>query len=232
MPLTIVYIRGGNKSAPLVAQAAGMQYGIRSESKAYGEVYMLDVNFHQWMKLNTDKERDLFWSAYIAKIGVLKPTLALAVDYMHPAQKTTLYRQIDALQPLVETVLVCPKFNGAVEDIPTFCRIALSVPSPTYAGFLPDDFTVLKNRECHLLGGRPEKQADVMRKVLGVGGDVLSTDGNYSAMKAGKGQWFDGGGWVQLRGKKVSSFDLEVASAKNIVTYLNNAYTECQLRLF
>lgn len=208
-----------------------MQYGIRSESKAYAWPYMIDCHFHCWIQLTTEQERSHFWANYIDKIRDLKPVLALAVDYMHPSQKTTLYRQIDALQPLVETVLVCPKFNGAVEDIPDFCRIALSVPSPTYAGFLPDDFTVLKNKPCHLLGGRPEKQADVMRKVLGAGGDVISTDGNYSAMKAGKGQWFNDGQWTQLRGNVVSSLDMEIASAINIVTYLNRAYKDAQPQL-
>jgi hypothetical protein len=220
MSLEVYYIRGGDKTAPGIAAACGMSYGIRHDYIAYAPVKMLDVDFHSWMKLTTDQERAYFWDSYVDEIRALKPVLALAVDYMHPDQKSTLYRQIDALKPLIETVLVCPKFDGAIEHIPDFCRVALSVPSPTYAGFIPSDLTVLKNRACHLLGGRPEKQADIMRKVLGVGGYVLSTDGDYHAMKAGKGQWFDGGRWIQLRRETDSDTDLCIASGKNIVRYL------------
>lgn len=230
--LEVVYIRGGDITAPSIAAASGMAYGIRHDYTAYAPVYMLDIDFHSWLKLTTDCDRAYFWDSYMNEVNALQPALALAVDYFHPDQKTTLYRQIDALRDMVETVLVCPKFNGAVEDIPNFCRIALSVPSPTYAGFLPENMHVLNNRECHLLGGRPEKQADVMRKVLGVGGRVVSTDGDYHAMKAGHGQWFDGGEWVQLRSEAVSDTDLCIASGKNIVRYLRRVATEAQPELW
>lgn len=224
--MEIVYVRGGDKTAPAIAQASGMAYGTRHDYLPYADVFMLDVDFHRYQKLKTDEQREAFWQSYLAEVKEHKPFMAMAVDYERPEQRRVLYRQIRDLKPLVTRILVCPKFVGAVQHIPSWCVVAVSVPT-SYAGFLPA-YSHLKGRQVHLLGGKPEVQAQIIRKLIGVGAEVVSVDGSYHAMKAGFGQWFDGGRWVQLRRNVVSDTDLCLASARNIVRYLQDAAKECQ----
>lgn len=211
--IDVVLIRGGARDVPAIAEAAGMRYGVRHDYTPYGDVFMLDI---RWDKYE--------WRDYLAKVKAYRPVAAMAPDYQHAWQWTTLQRQIDDLRALgVPRILVCPKWGKAAEHIPLDCVIAISVPAPTYAGYLPPDLTVLNGRRVHLLGGKPEKQAEYIQKLAAYGAQIISTDGNYHVRKAGLGQWFDGGQWVQLRRKSVSDFDLAVASSKNIVRYLNDA---------
>jgi hypothetical protein len=218
--MDIYFVRGGDKTAPGIAQASGMLYGTRNDYKAYAPPRMLDI---QWKKY--------VWTRYLARADEYRPPLAMVADYEHPDQKELLYRQIHDLERLhIERIMMCPKFNGAIADFPAWAVIAVSVPS-VYAGFLPDT-RELKGREVHLLGGKPEKQADILRKVSGAGGKVISVDGSYHAMKAGHGQWMDGGKWVQLRRHQDSSEELAIASGLNLVRYLECAMKEAQPKLF
>lgn len=207
--MEIVYVRGGDKHAPAVAAAAGMRYGTRHDYVAYGDVWMLDIN---WKRYD--------WPDYLALVRRYQPAMALAPDYEYAWQWTALGRQIDDLRALVQHVLVCPKFHGAVAHIPLDCVVAVSVPAPSYAGFLPDMRT-LTARKVHLLGGRPETQADLIRKLQGVGAEVVSVDGSYLSMKAGNGQCYKEGRWIQHRKHDVSTRDLELISAVNVARMLH-----------
>lgn len=218
--MEVFYVRGGDKTAPAIAEASGMAYGTRNDYKAYAPVVMIDI-----------KWKNYDWTRYIRRVDEYQPAMAMVADYQHPDQKELLYSQIKDLERLhIERVMVCPKFDRAIEDIPLGFIVALSVPS-TYAGFLPD-YAHLKGRSVHLLGGRPEKQAEILRKVIGAGANVVSVDGSYHAMKAGHGQWFDGNRWPQVRRYSESTVDLTIASGKNIVRYLQRAYQESQAALF
>lgn len=227
--VTLIYVRGGDPSAPDIAQVCGMEYGIRHDYKAYAPVYMLDIDFHQYEHFTTDEQRRGFWRGYLAAVKKHQPRIAMAADYFDFASSTTLlHEQLADLRAFsIETVMVCPKFPAAVAAIPEWCVVAVSVPAKTYAGFLPD-YRHLAGRRCHLLGGKPEKQADVLRKILGAEGEVVSIDGSYHAMKAARGQWFQGGQWFQVRGKRVLTRDLAIASGQNIVRYLQRALEEKQ----
>lgn len=216
-----IYIRGGDKTAPLIAAAAGVGYGVRDDYTAYTTVTMLDIN---WKRVN--------WSRYMELIAQYRPVMALAPDYEYPWQWTALTRQIEDLRNRVEKVLVCPKFNGAIAHVPLWCRIALSVPAPSYAGFLPDNLSALAGRKIHLLGGKPEAQADLITKLAGVGATVESADGSYLAMKAARGQYFEGGKWRDVRGKGIPTIELATMSARNIPKYLKAATEYRQPALF
>ncbi len=208
--MEIVYIRGGDKYAPGIATAAGMRYGIRHDYKPYGEVWMLDIN---WKRYD--------WLNYVTLIRQYQPAMALAPDYEYAWQWMFLQRQIEDLRPLVTYVLVCPKFVGAVAHIPLDCVVALSVPAPSYAGFLPD-FRELAGRKIHLLGGRPETQADLIRKLNGIDAEVVSVDGSYLSMKAGHGQVYSEGKWIQRRDRSVPNHELEWLSAVNVAKLLKS----------
>ena len=227
--IEIIYVRGGDKTAPAIAEATGMKYGIRHDYTSYAPaVHMLDIDFHRYEQLPFAEKR-AFWQVYRARVIELKPTIAMTADYFDFAGSGDLLNeQLHDLQILqVPRVMVCPKFPQAIDGIPDWCIVAVSVPAKSYAGFLPD-YDHLKGRRVHLLGGKPELQADVARKILGAGGEIVSMDGSYHAMKAAKGQWWDGGRWVQLRRKRVSTTDLAIASGKNIVRYLRDACREKQ----
>lgn len=206
--MEIVYIRGGDKHAPEVAKAAGMHYGTRHDYKPYGNVWMLDI---KWTKYD--------WRQYLDIVRQHSPMLALAPDYEWSWQWTALRRQIDDLRVLVRHVLVCPKFAGAVSHIPLDCIVAVSVPAPSYAGFLPD-IRELVGRKIHLLGGRPETQALLIQRLHGVGAEVFSVDGSYLSMKAGHGQVFSDGKWIQRRDRRVPNHELEMMSAINVARML------------
>lgn len=215
--MEVVYVRGGDRAAPDIARAAGMLYGTRNDYKAYAPVHMIDI---KW------KHYD--WRRYLNRVDEYRPAFGMVADYEFPSQMDLTYRQIADLERLhIEHIMVCPKFPGALQDIPDWCVVAVSVPT-TYAGFLPD-YRALRGRQVHLLGGRPEVQAEMIRKLRGHGAEILSVDGSYHAMKAGYGQWFDGGQWVQLRRNVVSDNELCLASARNVATHLKRAYESVQL---
>jgi hypothetical protein len=219
--LEVILIRGGDKSAPEIAAAAGMRYGVRHDYTPYGAVYMLDIC---WKRYD--------WAEYMKKVYSYRPVAAMVPDYEYTWQWTSLTRQVRDLQAAgVAHVLVCPKWAAAIAHIPIDCVVALSVPAPSYAGYLPPDLSTLCNRRVHLLGGRPERQAEMIRRLTAVGAKVISVDGNYHVRKAGLGQWFDGGRWVQLRSRVETDSQLAIASSRNIVTYLRGVCGESQFEL-
>lgn len=219
--MDIVYVRGGDKHAPDIAMAAGMYYGTRHDYRSYGQVWMLDIN---WKRYD--------WRDYLAMVRKYQPVMAMAPDYEWSWQWTGLQRQIDDLRPLVERILVCPKWRGAIAHIPADCVVALSVPAPSYAGWLPESLHELAGRRVHLLGGSLKRQGDLLMRLNAVGAKVVSIDGNTIAMKAGMGQCFTEGKWVQQRDKRCTTTELCQTSAKNYVKYLREAAQWKQPGLF
>lgn len=126
--------------------AAGFEYGTRHSETPMYQPFMVDIDWE-----NYD------WNDYLHKISLWKPTFALVPDYEHPSQRRALYSHIRDLKHLsILRIGVCPKFVGAVNHIPPFCILCISVPS-TYAGFLPLHEEVV-GKQLHLLGGSPQKQ--------------------------------------------------------------------------
>lgn len=221
--MKFIYVRGGSKRAPEVAKSAGAYYGIRSDYKPYDDVYMLDVDFHNF----TPEE----WPKYLEKVRKYRPTMALAPDYgelkKHTVTRSELYSYLhDLIVSNVPEILVCPKFPSAISHIPVSNHIivAISVPARNYAGFVPPDSDLksLNSRRIHLLGGNPKRQAELICKLQGVGAIIHSVDGSYLALKAGFGQYFEGGRWVQTEKKQYKNVELEKISLKNIMKYLES----------
>lgn len=228
--VNVIYVRGGDKHAPDIAEKSGMEYGIRHDYKAYAPVFMLDIDFHSYEHLPANKKR-AFWQGYKTRAQELRPFVGMAADYFSPDDSDLLSEQLSDLEALsIPVIMVCPKFHGAVADIPRDYVIAVSMPAPSYASFLPD-YRTLNGRVVHLLGGKPEVQVEIGRKILGAGGSIVSVDGSYHAMKAAHGQWFDGGVWHQMRSKSVLTVDLSIASGINIVRYIRRGLTDSQLAL-
>lgn len=212
--MKIIYCRGGSKTAPSVATKANVFLGARHDYKTYSEIHMLDINW-----------KAVTWHEFMEKVFELRPTMALAPDFEHPSQFRQLCQQIYDLESAgVPEILICPKFVGAIDYIPTRCIVALSVPAPSYAGFLPD-LRQLTGRKVHLLGGRADmskriSQAEIIIKLNGLDADVVSIDNSHVSVAAGHGRWFDGNRWIQAPRNTVASHDLEIASLQGISRYL------------
>lgn len=208
--MDVVLVRGGDKSAGKVAAASGMLYGTRHDYKAYAPVYMLDIKWD-----------DYEWSEYLAIIEKHNPVLAMVADYEFPTQRETMLQQVADLRRIgIERVMCCPKFDGAVADIPQDCIVAVSVTTG-YAGFMPYPHE-LTGRKLHLLGGHPDQQARAIYELY-ADSEVVSVDGNELAFKAMKGQfWSKSGRWRAAPKKRFSTEVLKIYSARNIVAYLRD----------
>lgn len=210
--MIFVYCRGGDKTAPEVAKAAGIEYGVRGDYKPYAPPYMIDV-----------KWRNYDWPRYLRLMEQYAPSVAMVPDYESPEQLPKLLKQIADLESLVGRVMVCPKFDGALADIDTRHLVALSVPTE-YAGFLPDRAELI-GRDIHLLGGHPDQQAYLIRRRY-AGLNIVSADGNVLGFKANKGMvWSElrGDWWQTWPSLGYSSVSLAIVSAKTILPYLTSA---------
>lgn len=197
--MKIVYCRGGDREAPQLAKKSGMEYGIRYDYTAYGDVWMLDAG------LATR------WARYVQRAKVLRPNFALTPDYTKPDSLGLELRIMD-IAPYVGRIGVCPKFSGAISQIPLDCVICESIPSD-YAGWLIPDDELLPDRNYHLLGGDPRLQKAEIKRITNAGGQVVSLDGNKLAMKAAHGQVFCNGRWLKHSAvtneiAKISAFEL------------------------
>lgn len=214
--MELIYVRGGDKSAPEIAQKGGWHYGIRHDYKPYADVYMLDVKWD-----------DYVWSDVLAKAARWQPKRMMVPDLLSPGQVPLMLSQIDDLKSLgVDRVMACPKFFGAVAHIPDDCIVAVSVPTG-YAGYLPRP-EELTGRDVHFLGGHPDQWAWLLR--LYSSANVVSMDGNELGTKAAKGQYWDlSGRWV-VPGRPTPTLDLAILSALNIRAYLESAPTVFRAR--
>jgi hypothetical protein len=209
---TFVIVRGGDaRLTPEVCVRTDVAYGLRDDYTAYmQQVYMVDFN---WKRELTD---DL-WGRYLTMLRELKPYAAMIPDYEHPSQRRRLYRLIRDVRPLVRCVMVCPKFAGAVAHIPSWCRVAVSVPSE-YAGFLPQP-SELAGRECHLLGGHIDQWLFLKHHYSDarfVSGDTSSPV--HQAHQFGKYWSQTKGGYVEMRGEFFDTEALAIASVRNMLS--------------
>jgi hypothetical protein len=211
--LDIILCCGNKIEAPTIASKSGMKYGIRSDHKPYSsDIYMLDIN---WEKYD--------WIECIKKINQYKPTIAMVPDYIAKDQYTCLHERIWELKSLgIQRVMVCPKFKGAVEDIPNDCIVAVSVPTK-YAGYLPDREELL-GRRIHLLGGVPDQQLYLMRKYNHGRSEVISVDGNRFLLDGRWGKLWSPTkpGWKKANGLHITTVNIQIQSARNIVKYLTS----------
>lgn len=197
--MEIVYCRGGDREAPTLAKSAGMQYGIRYDYTAYGDVWMLDAGLSPR------------WGRYVQRVKTLRPHFALTPDYI-VSDAIGLELRVMDIEQHAARIGVCPKFSGATLQIPSDCVICESIPSD-YAGWLIPDEDLLPGRDYHLLGGDPRLQKAEIKRITNAGGRVVSLDGNKLAMKAAYGQVFTSGRWLKHNATtneiaKISAFEL------------------------
>lgn len=219
----LVMGNGKGDTFPRIARASGMAYGTRHIEQPRAWPYMVDIHW-----------RDYDWSDYMQKIGAWRPVQAMVADYEHPAQRRLMYQQIRDLRAAgVLRVMVCPKFAGAVAHIPSWCIVAVSVPSK-YAGYVPP-LHELKGRRVHLLGGSPVQQRKWQIALQGAGAIVVSVDGNAHVGVAKSAAFWDGTRWMKKGGARIDTAGYEqlvIESGRNIVRMINQNAKLAQLSMF
>jgi GNAT superfamily N-acetyltransferase len=211
------------KTSPNIARQSKMAYGIRHDYIVRDWPFMLDIHW-----------KNYDWQDYMQKVAACHPVQAMAADYEHASQRRTLYRQLRDLKAAgVLRVMVCPKFAGAVAHIPSWCIIAISVPSK-YAGYVPP-LHELAGRRVHLLGGSPVQQRKWQIAIQGAGAVVVSADGNAHERKAQRAGWWTGERWQVIGARQMTPGmyeQLVIDSGRNIVAMLNQNAGLQQLSLF
>lgn len=232
------WVQGDQRRVPAMARSAGGFYGTRHTEKPYAYPFMLDVNFERYFKRD-DVGRMKEWELFLSLVRKYAPVAVMVVDYITPDQRDLMLQQVADLRGLrVPRIMVCPKFCGAVADIPGDCVVAISVPSG-YAGFLPDP-EELRGRDVHLLGGSPRVLLDLVQRYPAFGARVISIDANAFSKAAGWRRVWAAGRWQRLhfgRHSKVSAanaatpYECMEFSARNFVFSLEASSEWIQERL-
>lgn len=162
--------QGSSRVNEQISNELSVTYGTRHTERPHKQPFFVDIHWE-----NYD------WLDYLIKIRTWKPVFALVPDFTDISQRGFMYQAIRDLRDAgVLHIGVCPKFDGAVQYIPSWCRICVSIPS-SYAGFLPDP-EELKGRKIHLLGGSPIKQFKYMLQNPYL--NIVSMDANAHAKVA------------------------------------------------
>lgn len=229
LPILPILVQGTNRRMPEVARRSGWAYGTRNAEIPRDWCYQLDI---EW--------RNYVWTEYLDLVRQIRPFAALVPDYEHRSQRRTMLNRIEHLKALgVMRVLVCPKFDGAVADIPADCVVAVSIPS-SYAGFVPH-YHELNGRRVHLLGGSPPKWFGARSKqqsatgyiagMVGAGAQVISVDGNAHTGAAEGGILWHDHRWIKPD-EPVDLYGFSVRSGRAILADLHAVSTRQQLSLF
>lgn len=214
--MDIIYCAGGNKRFAEIAINEGFLYGTRHDYKPYWKPFMVDINWKRY-----------YWPDYARKIAEWQPVTAMVADYERPDQFNVMKIQsLELLALEVERPMVCPKFAGAVYDIPEWCVVAVSVPT-SYAGYLPG-IAELKGRRVHLLGGSPQAQIELIKYYSRMGIQVVSVDCNMHQKAAQLGTYFSGSKWKNMGAGKVSTDDAFRRSCKAILKAMRALDTQPQ----
>lgn len=227
MRILSLIVMGGNPDVPEIARQSGNAYGSHHQHTIYCWPFMID----------SDPEH-CDWSEMMKAVNRWRPVQALTMDYFPGKQEEMLAQVADLRAAGVLRVAVCPKFDGAIRDIPAGCIVAVSLRTNgrltrgknKYAGFMPN-FVDLKGRLIHLLGGSPKLQKDTLVKLQAIGARVLSVDGNSHFGAARFASLYSDGKWRRKIGDAVDMRPTQTLSSRNIQKEINAAAEHTQLPL-
>lgn len=148
-----------------IAIDAGFCYGAQLPNVVHHPIYFADQN---WKSPNR--------TAYMQALKHHKPHMATVLDLEHQEQLNDVLSWAEEASQYVRTVLIIPKFTGAIAQLPRTLnnaqiRLAYSVPTQFGGTDVPAwEFT---GWPVHLLGGSPHRQMELANYL-----DVQSVDGN------------------------------------------------------
>lgn len=209
----VIFCAGGNRRNSEIARSIGLAWGAAQAHTVYDYPVMFDVEFVP------EKQN---WQSFLEKVELFRPLYALVTDYTAKEEKARLNSQIQDLRDRgVLHILICPKFDGAVLDIPGDCTPALSVPARgKFSGFWPSksDLFSLAGRKVHLLGGSPKNQAAKIRELYELGVYVSSLDNNSAIAAAAYSTCFlDTGKWYRQSKRRWEFGDRFTTLVKSLV---------------
>lgn len=206
--MILIGCRGNDPDAPRLLKSEGWRYGYRSDGKAYSRPFFIDIKWY-----------DYIWSDHLEACKYWRPAMAMVADYEHCNQKMEMLAQFRDIQSIGARAMICPKFSGAVIDIPKNAIVAISVPSD-YAGFLPAPAEVA-GRPLHFLGGHPDQIAVLLQTYRK--SQIVSFDCSAIFQKAQFGAFWSAkyNTWRYVK-HRFATHTLTRMSARTIGRYLNN----------
>lgn len=169
----IIYCGRSNKQLDRIATTLGFEYGLRLPFTAHYKPVFADQN---WNAPVRDK--------YMAAVKLHQPEIATVLDWERQDQKDEVFSWANEIADYVKVVVIIPKFIGAISQIPETIKdkpIRLGYSVPTEHGSTPVKVVEFEQRPVHLLGGQPQTQMMLYRRM-----NVQSVDCNYHSMKANK----------------------------------------------
>ena len=137
---------------------------------------------------------DIEWDAYdfskhLAAVKATRPLLTVAMDLKRESDLSRIIDEADELHRFATNVILVPKdprlAYNLVERIPKRFILGYSVPTRYGRTALP--LASFAGRPVHLLGGRPDTQLRLARRL-----EVFSVDINGFTLDASFGDYFDG----------------------------------------
>lgn len=170
----LIYCAGGSEAFATMAVKYGWTYGSRLPATVYYKPEFADQPYHAPNR-----------PAYMQALAQHTPRLATVLDLERPDQLSEVLEwATEAAQHATESVLIIPKYAGAISQLPRTIagkevRLAYSVK--TSYGQTPVDVSEFVGWPVHLLGGSPVEQAKKARAM-----NVVSVDTNQAQYFANK----------------------------------------------
>lgn len=179
--LEVIYCADGNQRKATIALDAGWLYGARLPASGLPyRPYMADQD---WKLPNRTR--------YMAKLATHRPHMATVLDWEHPEQlPEVLFWAREAAQ-YVGVVIIIPKVHGGIAQLPRDIdgvpvRLGYSVPTRYGGTTVPLSEFADWPHGVHLLGGSPQRQMDIYRRLP----NVRSVDTNYHDKLSANGQYW------------------------------------------
>ena len=181
-PLKIV---NHSKTVLVIAKEKGWLIGARytntRDIKTFDKVDFVDID---WKNYNFNKHLEV--------VKRLQPKLTVALDILEMENIDHILSQAEILADYCEKVIVVPKAIGLTEImeeiIPLKFILGYSVPTRYGGTEIPIESFI---RPVHLLGGRPDVQKGLSKKL-----NVFSLDCNRFTLDARYGDFFDGNKFI------------------------------------
>lgn len=185
--LEVVYCADGNPRMAEIALDAGMLYGAQLPNSVAYRPYFVDQDWRA-----PDRAR------YMAALAEHRPHMATVLDLERWSQLDEVLSWATEAAQHVQTVVIIPKAHGIIAELPRTigsATVRLGYSVPTRYGGTTVPLHEFEGWPVHLLGGSPEKQMKLWRKL-----DVWSVDTNYTALMARRyGQYWARVNWPRVR---------------------------------
>ena len=208
----LIYCAGRGGRFADIAVAAGFVYGCRSDYKPSHPVGFADLN---WQTPDLREHR-----AFVREHA---PTLAVAPDVVDADDLAWTLSYAETLARWASHVVIVPKVQGIIEQLPREPWLVLGYSVPTKYGGTDLFMSELATWPVHLLGGSPGRQLELANYL-----NVFSADGNAATRAAEYGTVFDASRRRWLKGAEPIGPDLPYRAFARSCTAIMSAWA-CRL---